>query len=74
MYLVLQVGELGIEDALRRSAEWAVGLGEDDDFVAGDGIFDGFLNGHGCSGRGGSEAGEEGSDGLVKYTLEHGTG
>ena len=47
------MGEVGIEEGLCPLAVWAVRLGEYDDFVVGDGVFDGFLDfGHGCSGRG----------------------
>ena len=50
--LVLQVGEVGSEEVLRPPAIRAVSLGKDDDLVAGNGIFDGLLSRHGCSGRG----------------------
>ena len=67
--LVLQVGEVGIEEVLCRGAVWAVALGEYDNLVASDGIVDGLLSGHGCSGRGG----EERPNRPAKYTAEHGT-
>ena len=51
--LILYVRELGIEDVLCPRAVWAVGFGEYDDLVAGNGVFNGLLSGHGCSGRGG---------------------
>jgi hypothetical protein len=68
--LVLQVGEVGIEYLLGPLAVWAVGLGEDDDFVAGDGFFNkGFLSRHDRGGGWG--AGEERANGAVIYTGEH---
>ena len=68
--LVLQVGEVGIEYLLGPLAVWAVGLGEDDDFVAGDGFFNkGSLSRHDRGGGWG--AGEERANGAVIYTGEH---
>jgi hypothetical protein len=42
--------------------------------VAGNSVFDGFLSGHGCSGRGGCDSGEESPDSAAIYTLEHRAG
>jgi len=61
--LVLQVGEVGGEKGLGPPTIWAVGLGKDDDFVAGNGIFDNLLSRHACYGRGGCETGEESPNG-----------
>ena len=78
VYLVPQIREFGLESALCLLAVWAIGLGEDYDFVVGDGIFDGIFDGllieHGCYGRGGWGFGEESAEGSVKYALEHRTG
>lgn len=65
------MGELFFEDPLCPFAKWAVGLGEYDDLVVGDGFFDGVLEGHGCSWRGGDPTGEERPDCPVKYALGH---
>jgi hypothetical protein len=67
--LVLQVGEVGSEELLCLRAIWAVTLGEYDNLVASDGIFDGLLSRHACSRRGG----EERPNRPAKYTIEHGT-
>lgn len=72
--LVLQVGEVGSEDVLGPRAVRAVGLGEDDDLVFGNCIFDGLFSGHGCSWRGGCDSGKESANGAVIYTVEHSTG
>jgi len=60
--LILYVGEVGSEEVLCPLAVWAVRLGEYDDLVAGNGIFDGLLSRHACSRRGGCETGEERSN------------
>jgi len=70
--LVLQVGEVGSEETLGSLAVGAVGLGEDDNFVARDGFFDDLLSRHGCSGGGGCDCGEERAKGAAIYAVEHG--
>lgn len=72
--LVLQVGEIGSEEALGRLTIWAVGLGENDDFVARDGVFDDLLSRHACYGRGGCDTGEESPNSAAIYTVEHRAG
>jgi len=71
--LVLQVGKVGSEEALCLPAVWTVALGEYDDLVGSDGIFDGLFSRHACSRRGGRENGEElRPNRPTKYAIEHG--
>jgi hypothetical protein len=72
--LILYTGEVGREEVLRPRAVWTVGLGEYDDLVAGNGIFDGLFSGHACSRRGRCETGEERANRPIIYASEHSTG
>jgi len=58
--LVLQIGEFGSEEGLGSPAVWAVGLGENDDLVASNGIVDELFGSHVCRRRG-CKTGEESS-------------
>ena len=72
--MVLQVGEVGGDEVLGPSAIRTVGLGEDDDLVAGNGFFDGLFSGHACSWSGRCDGREERANGAAIYTLEHDAG
>ena len=72
VYLFLQMGKLGSDQALRPFAVRAVGLGENDNLVASDSFVDGLFSRHGSSG-GCCETRENGPKRPVIYTLEHGT-
>lgn len=69
--MILQVGEVGRDEVLGLPAIRAVGLGEDDDLVAGNGFFDGLFSGHACSWSGGCDGREERANGAAIYTVEH---